>query len=605
MPLLSVAQLTLSPIEKNTGNVPGFSSRTKSLTPMSMPFWDDFSAQANTDTLWEHKSTVWINSGMGIKPPTVNVATFDGLDENGVPYSPGSNQNLEFGITDSLVSRSIKMTEVPLFQRNSVFLSFYYQWGGFGEVPDENDFLRLEFLTNTGIWETILTLQSNDAQLSTQFYSTTIRINQDKFYHDDFKFRFRSSGRKSGRYDTWNIDYIYLNKGRTASDLNSGFPDRAPYLPMTALFEPYYAVPQRHFISNPEENTSLLTFGLSNLSSIPQPMNYDIDAFITAYTNDVKTEVVFPVAKAQPILPSITAFEKRAITFTTKPDLSPFITADSLSVIIKTTLVTGDSVNTGFEPLDFYVNDTLRHTYVLKDYYAYDDGSAEYAVGLTQSGNRAAYQFILKTSEEDTLNGLYIHYPFTSGTSALSTLFTIYTNKDGKPDAVLYEETIPVQRRANSAFILFPFTQSVLVKDTFYIGWRQPISGRVQIGLDASQNTGNHIFVNVTGAWVQNTLIEGSLMIRPRFGSGDIITALSEQPRGLSIYPNPNAGEFILRGDFTDLQIFSLTGKPMQYGSESFGEETHIQVHDAPSGIYVIRYRTNNRIFSEKIIIRK
>lgn len=605
MPLVSVAQLTMSPIEKNTGTASSPGNRTKSLAPMSLPLWDDFSSQANTDTLWEHKSTVWINSGMGIKPPTVNVATFDGLDENGVPYSPGSNQNLEFGITDSLVSRRIKMTEVPVFERNNVFMSFYYQWGGFGEVPDMNDFLRLEFLSNTGIWETILTLQSNDIQLPTQFYSTSIRINQDRFYHDDFQFRFRASGRKSGRYDTWNIDYIYLNKGRTASDLNAGFPDRAPYLPMTALFAPYYAVPQRHFISNPEENTALVTFGLSNLSSIPQPMNYDIDAYVTAYTNEVSTETVVPVANAQPILPSITAFEKRAITFTTKPDLSPFSTADSLSVTIKTTLVTGDSVNTGFEPLDFYVNDTLRNTYVLKDYYAYDDGTAEYAVGLTQSGNRAAYRFIVKTSEEDTLNGIYIHYPFTSGTSALSTLFTVYTNKDGKPDVVLYEETIPIQRKANSAFILFPFTQSVLVKDTFYIGWRQPISGRVQIGLDASQNTGDHIFVNVTGAWVQNTLIEGSLMIRPRFGSGEIITALPEEAAGLSLYPNPNEGEFIVRGNFSDLHILSLTGNPLPYTTESFGEETRIIMHHARSGIYIVRYRSNNRIFSEKIIIQK
>jgi hypothetical protein len=598
-----LAQLTLYPVQNNTQSLLTV-AKVKSLAPLVLPFWDDFSSPVNSDTLWDEKSTVWVNSGMGINPPTINVATFDGLDANGVPYSPNPNQNLDYGLTDSLISRRIKMTDVPLFERNSVFLSFFYQWGGYGEPPDLNDFLRVEFLNSEGVWEAVVTLQSNDQELPNEFYSQTIRINQDRFFHDDFQFRFQSSGRQSGRYDSWNIDYVYLNKGRDENDLLQGFPDRAPTVLLTALFGRYYSLPQRHFISDTENNTGYPSFAVHNLSSIPQPMNYDVHANLTRYEGGVPSEQTFTVATAQPILPTVAGFETRELTFTSKPDLSPYVTADSVFLTLQTTLITGDSVNTGFEPLDFYMNDTIRQQYTLKDYYAYDDGSAEYAVGLAASGNLAAYRFVLKTGSQDTLNGVYVHYPFTAGTSASNTLFMVWSNDNGKPGQLLLEELVPVQRKANNEFILRPFIQSVIVKDTFFIGWRQPITGRVQFGLDASQDTGEHLFENVTGNWVQNTLIKGSVMLRPRFGTGDLITSIYEPVTEISIYPNPNLGEFTVRGEFSQLQILSSTGQTMAFETEDHGEEKRIRVSHAAPGLYILRYRAGNRFLAEKMIIR-
>lgn len=602
LPFSLVAQLTLYPIQQRSQQS---NARTHSLTPMKLPFWDDLSSPVNTDTLWEHKSTVWINGGLGVEPPTINVATFDGIDANGVPYSSNPNQSLDYGLTDSLVSRRIKMTDIPLFQRNSVFLSFYYQWGGNGETPDLNDFLRLEFFTNAGIWETVLTLQSSAVQSPTAFYGSTIRINQDKFYHDNFQFRFRSSGRKSGRYDTWNIDYIYMNKGRNENDLQQGFPDRAPNQSLTTLFDKYYAIPHRHFKTDVNANTGFPNFGIHNLSSIPQPMNYNIDASIKHYTNGVLSTQAMAIASAQPILPTVIGFEKRKLTFTTKPDLSSYTTVDSLFITLITTLITGDSVNTGFEPLNFYMNDTIQQAYSLKDYYAYDDGSAEYAIGLTQSGNLAAYRFVLKTGTADTVNGVYVHYPFTAGTSATTTTFMIWSNKNGKPGQLLLEELVPVQPKANNQFILREFIQSAVVKDTFFIGWKQPTAGRVQIGLDASQNTGSHLFANVKGAWEQTTLINGSAMIRPRFGKGNVVTGIEHSTSSVEIFPNPNSGIFSMRGELSQLQIISLTGQPVPYDTEVFGEETRIHVLTVVSGLYIVRYRSGNKFFTEKLIIRK
>lgn len=605
LPFSGMAQLSLYPIQNKSKDLSPTQSRTHSLSPMKLPFWDDFSSKLKTDTLWENQSTVWINSGVGIDPPTIMVATFDGLDANGVPYSLNPNQSLDFGFTDSLIARRIKMTDVPLFQRNSVFLSFFYQWGGFGETPDPNDFLLLEFLSNTGVWDRILTLKSNDLQEFNKFYSASIRVNEDKYYHDDFQFRFRSSGRKSGRYDTWNIDYLYMNKGRSENDLQQGFPDRAPFINTTSLFEKYYAIPQRHFKTNTADHTGFPTFALHNLSNIPQPMNYDIHGDIKQFTNGVVTDESINIATAQSILPSVQAFERRSVTFTTKPDLSTYASADSLQITLRTTLITGDSVNTGFEPINFYSNDTIRQTYTLKDFYAYDDGTAEYAIGLTQSGNLAAYRFVMKTNIKDTLNGVYVHYPYTSGTSASIVTFYVWANKNGVPGQLLLEEIVPVQRRANSSFILRPFIQSTIVQDTFFIGWRQPVTGRVQIGLDASHDTGNHLLVNVTGTWQQNTLIKGSAMIRPRFGKGEIVTAVEEEPSKVSIYPNPNPGEFIIQGECSNLQIISLTGQMVPFETEVYETESRVRIADPTAGLYILRYHSGNKFFVEKIIVRK
>ncbi|MDH4059001.1 MAG: T9SS type A sorting domain-containing protein, partial [Cyclobacteriaceae bacterium] len=432
----------------------------------------------------------------------------------------------------------------------------------------------------------------------------SIRINQDKYYHDDFQFRFRSSGRKSGRYDTWHIDYIYMNRGRTDTDLSLGFPDRAPYLYLTSLFGEYFSIPHNHFITDTNGNTGFPTFGISNLSSIPQPMNYTVNGDLKVFTNGVSTDQSLNVASAVPILPTMQGFEKREITFSSKPNLASIATADSVFLTLQTTLVTGDSVNTGFEPINFYLNDTIRQTYTLKDFYAYDDGSAEYAVGLTQTGNMAAYRFVLKTNAQDTINGVYIHYPYTSGTSASNTKFMVWDNDNGKPGQLLMEELVPVQRKSNNEFILRAFVQSVIVQDTFFIGWRQPLSGRVQIGLDAQNNSGDQLFVNVTGNWVENYAISGSVMIRPRFGTGDVVTSIEERYSEIEVFPNPNTGEFIIKGELNHIEIISSTGQPVQFQKEEFEQEKRIRITNPTQGLFILRYQSGNNFFAKKIVIK-
>src|SRR5262245_38594269 len=80
----ALAQLKLFPIHSNpalTKEQPRSDSRTQQLPAMSVPFFDDFSqpfigsdnALYPDPDRWEDSYSVWINPGLGITAPTVNV----------------------------------------------------------------------------------------------------------------------------------------------------------------------------------------------------------------------------------------------------------------------------------------------------------------------------------------------------------------------------------------------------------------------------------------------------------------------------------------------------------------------------------------------------
>ncbi len=563
---------------------------------MALPFWDDFYTPANTDTLWDSYSTVWINSDIGINPPTINVCTFDGLNELGLPYSLNDPQ--AFGQTDSLVSRKILMASVPLALRNTVFISFYYQLGGFGETPDPNDLLVLEFKNDTDTWETIVTLTPDNRQPDV-FYDTLIRINQDRFFHNDFQFRFRSFGRQSGRYDTWHVDYVYLNVNR--NEFNKFYPDRAVFKHIGSPLGPFYAVPYRHF-TDPVTNPAFTnpSVGLYNLSASAQPMNFDSFFSLRVYENGVPTFSSGPLSDSVPS--SLASLERKFFALPVLPAKGLFSpSADSAFMRVYLRVNTRDTL---VSKPDFQLNDSSFVHTTFKDYYAYDDGTAEYAAGLTQAGNLAAYRFVLKTSGQDTLNGGYIHYPYTGSASPNIVTLMVWANKNGVPGSLLTEQTIPVRREANSKFTEFTLSPAVIVKDTVFIGWVQGSSGLVRIGLDTSHDTGNQIFVNTTGNWIMNDLVIGSLMIRPRFGTGEIITRVHTEPTPIvDLYPNPSSGEFYLKGDVSAVEMFTITGQPVTLQTQQYDSETQVRAEAPRDGLYLVRFRVGNSVQVKKILI--
>lgn len=618
------------------------SGRTKETPPLTLPFFDDFSKPVNViypDTnRWASGNSVWINDGMAIHPPTINVATFDGLNALGMPYNP--NEVLLTGYTDTLMSQPIDLsdTRVAAAERPTVYLSFYYQWQGNVEPPDERDFLELSFKTLDDKWETVMTIYPKEGVDPTVFYDTIIQLSGERFFHDKFQFMFRTFGRLSGPFDSWHVDYVYLNKGRNIDDLS--FPDRALATQLGPLFGKYRAMPRNHFLSN--EQLTPPTFEIQNMKNEPASINFRTEGFFSSTNRE--TNVTSPshqavIGKATPI--NITdnvlfAKEHRSVRMDTLPDINDPLQFPSDagidSTIIRLTIAlqppdnipfntappvepdsTGDYTR-NYEPIRFTTNDTLTADFILSDYFAYDDGVAEYAAGLIESGNLVAYEFEIDTLygiKQDTLIGFDIYFPPYAITSNQTVDFFIYHEDKDNPgfpgELWLRVASKRVQKKGINQFQRMEFLPALLIDEKkFYLGWQQPVAGKAMVGLDMSNDTGDKIFVNTDGSWYQNEDVRGSLMLRPVFGSGIIDSSVGvAEEKTLEVYPNPNRGTFYIEGNVQDLRIYSVTGENIPYTSSAENSRVEIRVDARVPGVYILRYRSGSVMQSRKVIVTR
>ena len=177
-----------------------------------LPIVDDFS---NKSTLPNPKfwadNKVYINSTIPTGLLSIGAATFDGTNQYGFPYN--INYNGSDSVADVLTSRYINYVTNP----SNVYLSFMYQAGGLGELPEIEDSLVVEFwAAPDSAWEQVWAVKGNSQ--ATDFKSVIIPVDSAKYLVDGFRFRFAAYGALNGAFDVWNIDYVQLDKNRTPSD---------------------------------------------------------------------------------------------------------------------------------------------------------------------------------------------------------------------------------------------------------------------------------------------------------------------------------------------------------------------------------------------------
>jgi hypothetical protein len=622
----SLGQLTLDYVQRRSKArlTATPTARTKATTPLSLPFWEDFSftpinipGDTNSnyplDSLWHNSNSVWINAGVGINAPSKNVASFDGLDELGIPYSDAILTN---GFRDSLTSQPIDMSEtsVPVGERNSVFFSFFYQWQGNGEPPDPNDFLQVEMKNSSGKWEIVLTIIPKGSMSRSEFYDTIIQIPNDnaRFFHNQFRFRFENFGRKSGPFDTWNIDYIYLAKNRTLS--SNSFPDRAIASQATPLFGRYTAAPLEHFLKTAPFDS--VEFDVKNLKKAVAEIAIGYEANMTFRNYDEGTftdyTIPFSAGGVGPNGGLMNPSERARVRMENIPDTSDpqqfNPAADSIDIELDIKVISGDNLDSSrpnFLPIDFRINDTLSTTYRLKDYYAYDDGTAEYAARLNTTTDKLAVAFDMLTDVADTLVGFDIYFPDFGLNSNRLVDFSVYEDNNGMPGDAIYtisSYSLQVQDAINK-FQRVKIIENVRVQNRFYIGYTSP---SVRIGLDYSNNTGDKIFVDIGSGWYQNTDINGTLMIRPLFGKGEQgpVTGIPEEVLTIATYPNPNNGEFFVDRKIEVLQIINVAGQPIRYSIETVGEQQRVNLQQTTPGLYILKIKKGNSVAAHKIIVR-
>jgi len=623
------SQLKIVQIDRQSPSKENKAARTESLPARALPFWDDFSSTKTPfpdTTTWEKNSAVWVNSGTGIDPPSLNVATFDGYDALGKPYSV--NNVLANGLADQLTSGPLKLGDVPPAERTGVYISFFYQFAGNGDAPEPGDVFSLLFKNASGQWRQAWSIESSTLSKPDEFIQILVPIVGGEYFHNEFQFRFQNFGRLSGPFDTWNLDYVYISNGKTQyPEIYQDFPDRTVTTPLTSFLKGYRSMPVKHFFSNSTGNTVFPTVGLTNRRADQalggQPIDYDILATITSKSNGTVSNIL---ANKRNVNQGLLYKEKRTLIVDTLPNLSSFASeTEFLKVKLDFTLGSRDNEkkrkviipgnpipsNIGdydtivYKGVNFNANDRTFSETVLSDYYAYDDGVAEYGANTTGAGTQLAYQFDMSTNKQDTIVGIDLFFPKFGDETNQNIQLHILGALTGNQSDYLFQKIIPVVRSNRNDKTIFKrdsIPGGVVVKNTFYIGWKLTSAAEIPIGLDANNDSGEKIFVNSAGSWIQNKTLKGSLMIRPVFGKPKDLTTSATESVSAKPFPNPTQQRFFLPNEAKEIQLYTVTGSSVSFEQTDGFDHKEITISHPVPGLYLVRY-FNQVWHTEKIMV--
>ena len=326
-------------------------------TSLSLPFFDDFSTGSPTtglpttslntnqpdSTLWQPGSGVYLNNTMSINHPTVGMASFDGLAANGFPYV--RNNQFAQGYTDTLASRPINLA--GLSAADSVYLSFYWQNRGLGESPDAGDSLTVQFRDITGAWQTVW--QREGGVANNNFEQAFIPVSAVAYLHGSFAFRFRTFGRESGPFDTWNIDYVYLNRGRFGNDRFVN--DVAVRQPLSPLLKRYTAMPLAQYVVNPvAETADSITTDINNLFD-----NFNLTTFDFTVRDEESGRIVQDDPQTNTAQIASLSSQRKSIR---PAPVTAFGTATRAVLRYKVDLLTTDDQNPSIPGVNLRRNDT-------------------------------------------------------------------------------------------------------------------------------------------------------------------------------------------------------------------------------------------------------
>jgi len=610
-------------VVKKNSNRAGARTTTPTIT---LPFWEDFSSTLNTypDTnVWLFGNSVRVNDGMAINPPSLKVATFDGVDSVGKPYNV--TDILAKGYADKLESGLLDLSIIDPAERDNVWMSYMYQLKGNGELPDGGDRLLVQFYDVDKNWIPVDTIENDGSQETDVFYTSNIPINDDKFFHEGFKFRIQNFARLSGPYDNWHIDYIYINKGRIPGTIEfSWFPDRTISEPPSSIFGVYRSIPVDHFLMKASEIVTLPTLKVTNLNNkqaIPpgeelggQPMRPYTNARVGyAVGTDFTDYLTYGPDSTE--AKGIGYNQFYSFNIEKMPDLvaladdlnSSNIVPDSIGILLELGVDTDDNnaVNGDFDPavfgdIDFRSNDVIQTQFTLKNKYAYDDGIAEYGAGLNQPGAQVAYKYKLVGVQEEDITFLELYFPRFGDESSQVIELRIWNDLQHDP---IYREVTALQRSSDNKFWVKKLLNAVHVDTTFYIGWKQSVAAVIAVGLDKNTDTHDRMFSNTTGGWDSVKLIHGSLMMRPVFGQGSGVISGLEDENELSVYPNPGSGTFYFNGEAEMISVYDMTGRSIPVLSETNPNETKLTINASP-GIYIIKAFVNGVVKNAKVMIR-
>lgn len=568
---------------------------------------DDFSYEGPyPDTAIWLDTKVYVNRGYAKAPVTIGAATFDGLNANGYPYnffaSPTSS-----GSADSLTSKPINLLNyinsgntVNYQPSDSIYFSFYYQPEGRGNYPESSDSLVLEFYApGTATWHHIwATPGENLGDEDSTWQLVMIPIKNVQYLQKGFQFRFRNYATVSGNLDHWHLDYVYLNKFRTRAD--TIFEDVAFVYNTPSLIKTYSAMPWKHY------DPSFMQTDYSTIfrNNYTLPKNGNFEYFIYDKTG---AQVHTYDGGSDNIDPFITSGYDNILAFS-EPIISPF----SIPALTDTTNYTIECI-LSTNPDKHKPNDTVRHRQTFHNYYAYDDGTAETAFGLSTLNAQMAEKFVSPIG--DTLKCIDIYFnPVLTDASIYAFLLNVWSDAGGAPGTALYTSDSIVVPQYNQTghdkFTHYYLDPPLYVPaGTFYVGFTQKTTQFLNIGVDRNNNTQENIYYNISGSW-NSSPFPGSLMMHPVFGVADFYAGI-EQPviakrkNPFIVYPNPANDKLFIAatssiGENASYTLMDVYGKTIMENKVNLSE--HIDISALSNGIYFIRIADDRQVSTIKFI---
>jgi hypothetical protein len=548
-----------------------------------LPFTDDFALDSlyPNPKKWADKY-VFINNTYSVNQPSMGMATFDCLDESGMLYD-----NLSTGVfaSDSLTSSPLNLVLQPA---DSIWLSFLYEAGGVADMPERDDSLTLSFWApEEERWYSIWRAEGGTTD---GFRNVMIPIKDSRFLKKGFRFRFTGyaslSGiiadpSRSGNADQWNIDNVFLDKGRSVND--TVLHDVALTLPLRSLLKEYEAMPWRHFRQ-----------AYLSVMSPTVAINYrNNDTIVRNVTRHVTIKDVLQNAVVRD-------FDAGAVNVgpltETKYDAPLIYTYNSSSTDSALFLVTVSLVTDDFDPK---TNDTIKYYQRFTDYFAVDDGTAEAGYGINGDGSRnATVALKFRSFVPDSVKALRICFNDAyDNANQRGFDIMVWADDNGKPGVLLGTTEGPVAEPGAdlNGFVTYLFDKPVFVNGDFWVGWKQLSDVFLNTGLDLNTLAAGRHYYSLSGTW-EPSQVPGTVMLRPVMrGTGSATS--SDEGTLLNdifvIYPNPSRGQVTLRAsdrapvDFV-IEVVSLTGARVM----SLARTDHPDFSSLPSGTYMIIIRT-------------
>ncbi len=591
---------------------------------INIPFLDDFSYEGPypDNDLWLDNE-VFVNKTMAINPPSIGVATFDGLNSYGKPYAD------TYGQADRLTSNFIDLSGVT----GALALSFYVESTGLGDKPEVKDSLVLEFRNDDGEWAHINQFVDEGPDARERFAFYKFEINPE-YRHADFQFRLYNYSDRSGIQDNWHLDYVRISQ----ENPDSTFADVAFTREPDFILSPYTSMPYRHFDGAETENlTDEIMVGLYNhtdqvLNITPTRVSLqELSSNITPFGNtltllngqEANVPNGVPVNRTYPLQEFPTASDPvygDFVQIMSGPGLDGF---DKLEFLMTYELEDNTQITqAGFEAVQ--VNDHVERTTVMDDYFAYDDGTAESKL-VTGQNNRVAVKFT--TQEPDTLRAVQFHIPhFDPDAEDQEFILQVYIGElDDEPE---YQQNFDLYFADAYYDTLQGFTTYSLVDDNgdfaplalpagdFYVGWQQKSSCDFvycfAVGYDVNRPQAKE-YISRNSGFGWEPLAEftrpGALMLRPVVGSktpGFTSVEEERQPLDFKVYPNPTRDQINISTPeespyFYRYVLFNQLGQIVRRGPLS----PTIDVHDLQAGMYHLKINNerNQQEFQQRIVI--